>query len=719
MSRIENMSRRDFLKAGALLGGGLVLGISFTGRAGASKVRPAVFAPNAFIRIGTDEMVTIIVNKSEMGQGVYTSLPMLVAEELEIDLSKVHVEPAPVDPAYNHTEWGPIQGTGGSSSIRSTWEQFRKAGAGARMMLLSAAALTWKVDAAACSAANGFVRLRGTGKKLSYGQLVTKAAKLGVPKEIVLKQPKDFQVIGKPTKRLDTASKVNGKAVFGMDVSLPGMSVAVVARPPVFGAALAGFDGTAAKKTAGVLDLVQVPSGIAVVAKDFPSALKGREVLKIRWNEGKQAGFSTETLRKEYASLSATAGIEVKNTGAAASALKTAAKKLEAEYEVPYLAHATMEPLNCVVDLRPDGCDIWTGTQMQTVDRNNAATIAGLPKEKVQIHTALLGGGFGRRANPMSDFVSEAVHVAKAAKRPVKVIWTREDDLQGGFYRPFWYDRIAAGIDDKGALSAWQHTIVGQSIVAGTPFEAGLAKNGIDQTSIEGAADLPYAIPNLHVELHTTKNSVPVLWWRSVGHSHTAFVVESFLDEMAHLAGKDPLAMRMDLLGDHPRHRAVLELAAKKAGWGRKMSKGRGLGLAVHHSFGSYVAQVAEVSVASSGAVQVHKVWCAIDCGRVVNPSTVEAQMESGIVFGLSAALYGAITFRDGRVEQSNFHDYRMLRMNEMPEVEVSIVRSEEGPQGVGEPGVPPIAPAVCNAIFNVTGKRIRRLPIDPGLLKA
>jgi isoquinoline 1-oxidoreductase beta subunit len=720
MNRIMNMSRRDFIKTGAVFGSGLVLGISFPFRSARGAAgKAAVFTPNAFIRIGTDDIITIIVNKSEMGQGVYTSLPMLIAEELEVDIAKVRIEPAPVDPAYNHTEWGPMQGTGGSSSVRSTWTQFRKAGAAARIMLVNAAAATWKTDVASCRAHNGFVTHPATKRKLSYGRLAEKAATIEAPKDVALKQPKDFRVIGRPVRRLDTVDKVNGKAVFGIDVILPGMLVAVVARPPVFGATVANFDPSGAKKVAGVKEVAQVPSGIAVVAEDFSSARKGRDALRIQWAEGENAGLSTDKIRQEYASLAATAGVMVRNEGDAATAMKSAARTISAEYEVPFLAHATMEPLNCVVDLRDDGCEVWTGTQMQTLDRDNAAKIAGLPKEKVKVHTAYLGGGFGRRANPNSDFVSEAVHVAKAVKRPVKVIWTREDDMRGGYYRPFWYDRISTGIDGEGNLAAWQHTIVGQSIIAGTPFAEGLSKNGVDQTSIEGASDIPYAIPNVYVDIHTPQIKVPVLWWRSVGHSHTAFVVESFLDEAAHLAGKDPLELRMHLLRDHPRHRAVLELAAAGAGWGRKMPSGRGLGLAVHHSFGSYVAQVAEVSISPLGRARVHKVWCAIDCGRVVNPSTVEAQMESGIVFGLSAALYGSITFRDGRVEQGNFDDYGLLRMDEMPEVEVRIVKSEASPQGVGEPGVPPIAPAICNAIFAVTGKRIRRLPLSAQELKS
>ncbi|MDA8082653.1 MAG: xanthine dehydrogenase family protein molybdopterin-binding subunit [Nitrospiraceae bacterium] len=720
MSRIVKISRRDFLKTGALVGGGLILGFSLPVTEAAAKGKAvASFLQNAFIRIGTDDTVTIIVNKSEMGQGVYTALPMLIAEELECDWSKIRIESAPVGPEYNHTEWGPLQGTGGSSSVRSTWNQFRKAGAAARTMLMQAAAETWKVPQDTCRAEKGFVINGKSKKRLSYGALAERASKLEPPKEVVLKSPDKFKVIGRPTKRLDTPGKVSGKALFGIDAGVKGMLIAVVERPPVFGGKVGSFDAGKAKKVAGVVDVLQVPSGVAVVASDFASAEKGREALEIKWDEGENAGLSTAKMRNHYAELSKTPGTVAKKEGDAVQKLAGAAKTLSAEFEVPYLAHATMEPLNCLVDLREDSCEIWTGTQFQTVDRNTAAAIAGLKNEQVKIHTMLLGGGFGRRANPRSDFVSEAVHIAKGVKRPVKVIWTREDDMKGGFYRPMWYDRISAGLDEKGTPVAWRHTIVGQSIVKGTFFEKSFVKNGIDGTSVEGAADIPYDIPNIFVDLHTTDISVPVLWWRSVGHSHTAFVVESFIDELAHVSGKDPFEFRMGLLGKNKRHKAVLELAAKKAEWGNPLPEGRGRGIAVHSSFGSYVAEVAEVSVDRKGEVTVHKVTCVIDCGRTVNPSTVEAQMESAIAFGLSATLFGEITFKDGRIEQSNFNDYPVLRMREMPKVDVSIISSTESPQGVGEPGVPPVAPAVCNAIFSLTGKRIRSLPIKPEELKA
>ncbi|MGO9571691.1 MAG: molybdopterin cofactor-binding domain-containing protein [Desulfomonilaceae bacterium] len=670
----------------------------------------------AFIRIGADETITIIVNHSEMGQGVYTSLPMLVAEELECDWRKIVVEAAPVDPAYNHTQWG-IQGTGGSTSVASEWERLRKVGATAREMLIAAAADTWKVDKASCRAENGTVT-HSSGKSLTYGQLAAKAANVSMPEEVGLKDPSTFKIIGMTMKRLDTPEKTNGKGVFGIDVNIPGMLIAVVERSPVFGGKVKSFKADKAKAVPGVKSVVQIPSGVAVVATGFWPAKIGRDSLEIVWDEGPDAKLSTDGMREEYADLAKKPGDPARKEGDPQQALKKAAKQLNAQYEVPYLAHAPMEPLNCVVDLRADSCEIWTGTQFQTVDRLMAAEVTGLEPEQVKIHTTLLGGGFGRRANPKSDFIVLAVEVAKAAKAPVKVMWTREDDMKGGWYRPMWYDRISGGLDAEGNIVGWHQTIVGQSIVTGTPFEGAMIKDGIDETSVEGAFDMPYEIPNILVDLHSTKIVVPVQWWRSVGHSHTGFVVESFMDELAHAARKDPYEFRRKLLVEHPRNRAVLELAAQKANWGSALPEGRGRGIALHKSFGSFIAQVAEVSVSSEGMVRVHRVVCAVDCGRVVNPNTVEAQMEGGIVFGLSAALYGAITLKDGRVQQSNFNNYKMLALNEMPKVEVYIVPSQEPPTGVGEPGVPPIAAAVGNAVFAVTGKRIRRLPIDSEELK-
>ncbi|HAD03548.1 MAG TPA: twin-arginine translocation pathway signal protein [Desulfuromonas sp.] len=711
MNAIVKLSRRDFLKQSTLVGGGLLLAcyLPFPGAVAADTAVP--FAPNAFLRIGSDGSVTIICHKSEMGQGVYTALPTIVAEELDCAWEKVKIEQSPVAPEYAHTMFGSMV-TGGSTSVRSEWQRLAQAGATARAMLVAAAAAGWKIDPAACRTENGAV-YHPDGRRLSYGQLATKAAKLAVPPQVALKDPARYRLIGRPLARLDSPAKINGQARFGLDVQRPGLLVAVIARPPVFGATLRGFNADKANSVPGVRAVVAVPAGVAVVADGFWPARQARALLEIAWDEGPGAALASAGLRQQFATLAATPGLVAHRAGDVTAALERATVRLEAEYEVPYLAHATMEPLNCTVDLKADGCDIWTGSQMQTVDRDAAARVAGLQPEQVRLHTTFLGGGFGRRANPASDFVVEAVQVAKAIKQPVKVIRTREDDMRAGYYRPCWYDRISAGLDADKQVSAWRHTIVGQSIMAGTAF-AGMIKDGIDETSVEGAADTPYAFPNLLVDLHTPQLPVTVLWWRSVGHSHTAFVVESFLDEVAHAAGTDPVTLRRTLLAQQPRPRGVLELAASKAGWGTPLAAGRGRGIAVHASFGSYLAQVAEVSLEKNGRVRVHRVVCAIDCGRVVNPDTIAAQMESGIAFGLSAALHGAITLKAGRVEQGNFDDYPLLRLDEMPQVEVHIVPSSEAPGGVGEPGVPPIAPAVANALFALSGARVRSLPLTP-----
>jgi isoquinoline 1-oxidoreductase beta subunit len=707
-------SRRQFLKIGAAVGGGLLIGFQVAGRRAlaAAAAGDAEFVPNAFIRIGSDDSVTLFCNKSEMGQGVYTSLPMLVAEELEADWRRIRVEAAPVAPEYNHPEYG-MQFTGGSMSIASEWERLRRAGAVGRELLIATAAARWGVDRNACRAENGRVFDR-SGRSLSYGQLAAAAAQLPVPSDVPLKDPKQFKLLGKPTLRLDGPEKVNGTAVFGSDITVTGMLTAVIARPPVFGARLKRFDATKARAIPGVKDVVAIAAGVAVVATGFHSAKEGRDALELEWeSNAPAAGLATAELLDRYRRLAETPGRVARATGDVAQALQGAAVKLEADYHVPYLAHAPMEPLNCVVDLKADRCEIWTGTQFQTVDRMAAARVAGLQPEQVTLHTTLLGGGFGRRANPASDFVIEAVQLAKAIKTPVKVLWTRDDDLRGGYYRPLWLSRCSAGLDGEGNPVAWSHRIVGQSIMKGTAFES-MIKDGIDETSVEGAADLPYAIPNMQVELHSPEVPVPVLWWRSVGHSHTAFVVESFIDELAHAAGRDPVQFRRQLLQGHPRHLGVLDLAAQKSDWGRPLPAGRGRGIAVHHSFGSWVAEVAEVAV-DGGQVRVERVVCAVDCGFAVNPKTIEAQLESAVAYGLSAALHGAITLRDGRVEQSHFGDYPILRIDEMPRVEVYLVPSAAAPSGIGEPGLPPIAPAVTNAIFAATGQRVRSLPISLG----
>jgi isoquinoline 1-oxidoreductase beta subunit len=714
MSASAVVGRREFIRTGAAIGGGLLVSLHapLAGRTSdALAAGEKDFALNAFVRIGTDESVTVISAHSEMGQGIYTSLPMLLNEELQADWSKIRVEAAPVDKVYNHPVFG-MQMTGGSTTSPAEWERYRKMGAVARIMLVEAAARHWNVEAASCHVDKGVVTHGATGRRATYGSLANAAAQLTAPADVPLKPAKEFTLIGKPTRRLDTPSKTNGTAQFGLDVSVPGMLTAVVSRPPVFGGKVAKFDASETLKVPGVKAVKEVPSGVAVIAERFWPAKIGRDKLMVDWDLGPNAALSTEQMLSDFTELAKNPGTIAKKTGDPEAALKTASKTITAEYDVPYLAHAMMEPLNCVVDLKADSCEIWTGTQFETVDRANAAKVAGLPPESVQMHTTLLGGGFGRRANPASDFVVEAVHVAKAAKAPVKVVWTREDDLKGGWYRPMWHDRFVAGLDASGNPVVWTHTIVGQSIMQGTLFEAYGIKDGVDSTSVEGAADLLYGIPNLQVDLHTPKIGVPVQWWRSVGHSHTGFSVEAFLDEVAHAGGKDPYELRRTLLAKQPRMRAVLELAAQKANWGSKLPAGVGRGIATHFSFDSYVAQVVEASVEKNGAVRVHRVVCAVDCGTVINPDTVRAQMEGGIIFGLTAALKTEITLKDGRVQQENFHDYQMLRIFESPEIEVHIVPSSENPTGVGEPGVPPVAPALANAIFAVTGKRIRRLPI-------
>ncbi|MGE0358372.1 MAG: molybdopterin cofactor-binding domain-containing protein [Burkholderiales bacterium] len=712
MKAPRNSSRRAFLKSTAALAGGLVIGFWLPGRQGRVLAQGAPKPPadpNAFLRIAPDGSVTVMVKHLEFGQGVTTALPMLVAEELECDWKQVRAQLAHAAPEYFHTGFG-IQATGGSTSVADSWTQLRTVGAQARAMLVAAAAAKWKVDPAACRAEKGFVLGPG-GRKAGFGTLAAAAARLPAPATVALKDPKDFRLIGKPVRRLDAAERVNATTVFGMDLKRPNLHTALVARPPVFGAKVASFEVAKVREVPGVTHVIQTSRGVAVVAKSFWSAKKGRDALEVRWNEGEGAAISTEALRTQYAELATKPGPMARKP-ADPEAMKAATKRIVAEYEVPFLAHAPMEPLNCTVEVRADGAEIWCGSQFQTVDQAAAAKTLGLAPEKVRLNTLPAGGGFGRRANPAADFVTEACEIAKDAKVPVKVIWTREDDIRGGYYRPMYVHRVEAGLDANGAIAGWNHAIVGQSIIAGTSFEPFMVKDGIDETSVEGVSDTPYDIANLGVTLHTTKSPITSLWWRSVGNSHTAFVMETMIDELAAAAGKDPVEFRRPLLAKHPRVLAALELAAAKAGWGTPVGKGRGRGIAVHESFGSVCAQVAEVSV-EGGKVRVHRVVAAFDCGLVVNPLTVEAQVQGAIAFGLSAALHGAITFRDGKVRQSNFHDYPVLRLSEMPKVEVHLVASGLGkPTGVGEPATPPVAPAVANALFALTGKRARVLPL-------
>ncbi|HJU40032.1 MAG TPA: xanthine dehydrogenase family protein molybdopterin-binding subunit, partial [Tahibacter sp.] len=665
-------SRRDFLKATALAGGGLVVSFFVPAAARAAQADAALpaapFAPNAFLRIAADDTVTVLLAHSEMGQGIWTALPMLIAEELDADWNKIKVEHAPAAPAYFSTAM-PIQFTGGSMTTWTEFDRYRQAGATARALLVQAAAKRFGVKTADCRTENGEV-VAGD-RRARYGELVDAASKLAVPKTVPLKSAENWKIIGKPTKRLDTPEKITGRAVFGMDVHFEGLLTAVVARAPVFGGKVTSFDATRAKAVPGVRDVVQVPSGVAVVADHYWAAKLGRDALKVEWDLGPGASLDSTNLRDDFAKTATGEGTVAAQAGDAAAALAKATRKLDAEYGVPYLAHAPMEPLNCTVKIDKDSCEVWTGTQFQTLDQAATAQIVGLKPEQVQIHTVFLGGGFGRRATPTSDFVVEAVHVAKAAGKPVKTVWSREDDIRGGYYRPAFVHTASIALGDDGRPVAWKHTLVGQSILAGTPFQM-MVKNGIDAASVEGVADSPYLkdIADHRVDLHSPSTGIPVLWLRSVGHTHTAFVMESLIDELAHEAKQDPLAYRRLLLDKHPRPLGALNLAAEKAGWGTPLAQGHARGLAVHESFGSYVAQVVDVSI-EHGAIRVHRVTCAIDCGLAVNPLAVAAQMESGIVFGLSAALFGKLTFKDGRVQESNYHDYRVLRMNQMPAIDV------------------------------------------------
>ena len=714
-------SRRTFLKAaGAFAAVGLTIGFEWAGtgrRALAATMPDATFAPNAFLRVAPDNSVTVIAKHVEMGQGAYTGIATIVAEELDANWQDVRVESAPADAKrYANLAFGTIQGTGGSSAMANSWMQLREAGAKARAMLVSAAAAQWQVPASELTTLDGSVHHAATNRTATYGSLASAAARLPVPDTATLKSPKDFRLIGHQLPRVDVPPKTNGTAQFTLDVTFPGMLVALLQRPPLFGATVKSFDASAAKAVPGVVSVVQVPGGVAVVAKGFWAAKQGRDALKVEWDDSKAEKRSSDAIMAEYRQLAEQPGMSARKDGDATKALAGAVKKISASYAFPYLAHAPMEPLDAVVKLTADSCEIWAGDQFQTVDQANAAHTAGLDPQQVKIHTLYAGGSFGRRANTQSDYIVEAVSIAKALGAngtPVKLQWTREDDIHGGLYRPMYFHKLDAGLSADGKLVGWRHRIVGQSILAGTPFASVMVKNGIDGTSVEGAANVAYAIPNVSVELTTTQTGVPVLWWRVVGSSHTAFAVEAFMDEAAHAARKDPFVFRRDLLAHEPRMRGVLELAAQKAGWdpAKPLPKGRGRGIAVAEAFKTFVAQVAEVSVDKDGNVKVERVVCAVDCGTPINPDVIAAQMEGGIGFGLGAALHSAITLKDGKVEQNNFDGYQVLRFAEMPKVEVHIVQSGEAPTGVGEPGVAPVGPAVANAIFAATGRRIHSLP--------
>jgi len=709
MTAIRKLSRRELLTLGIAVSGTLVVGCDPSQSVPGSGASATKFAPNAFVRIAPDGSVTVIVARSELGQGVYTALPMLVAEELDADWSKVHVQSAPVADAYKHPDFG-MQMTGGSLSVTSSWEPLRRAGATARAVLVMAAAQAWGVDPTSCRTEGGRVIHDGSRRQRAYGDLVSAATKLPLPREVSLKEVKSFRLIGRALPRLDTPAKVTGTALYGMDMSLPGLLIAVVARAPIFGARLKAFDPSKASAIPGVKQIVPITDGVAVVAEGFHAASLGREALSASWDLGALANLSSDTQGEDYAARARQPGRIGKRSGEVETALKQALCRIEAIYDLPYLAHAPMEPLNCTAEVGEDHCRVWVGTQFQSLDREAAARAAGFKPEQVELHTLFSGGSFGRRGVPDGHFVREAVEISKAVRAPVKVIWSRQDDIQGGYYRPRYYHRLQAGMNAAGTPTVWWQRVVGQSVLMNTPFERLTVKDGVDYSSL---AIPVYSIPNVLVELDTPTLGPSVWAWRSVGDSHNAFVMESFIDELAHAAGKDPLQLRLSLLAAEPRYRATLELAAEKAGWGRALPRGRGLGVAVN-KWDSVVAQVAEVSVSESGEVTVHRVVCAIDCGVVVNPDIVRAQMEGGIAMGLSAAMHEQITFVNGQVQQTGFADYPILRINEMPSVEVYFAGSGEKPRGVGEAGVPPIAPAVANAIFAATGKRIRRLPIGP-----
>lgn len=706
------------LKETLLRLGGTILGnlhrITARNEATYAPSTAQVYTLHPFVRIAQDGTVVVVIDKAEMGQGVTTALPMLVAEELEVDLARVRTEFAPAAPAYANALLGG-QVTGGSTSVRSSWEKLRQAGAVVRERLIAAAAQTWGVPKEECRAEEGAVIHLPTRRRLEYGALAAAAAETPAPEHVPLKDPAHFRLIGQPLPHLDTVEKVTGRAVFGTDVKLPGMLVAAVARCPVFGGQVKEFDARRALALNNVRHVVRIDSGVAVVATDFWSAVKGRDALKVRWDEGPYAGLSSARISRMFRAAVQQPAAVARSEGDAARALKSLRKKVEASYELPYLAHATPEPMNCTAHVRPDGCDVWVPTQAPEGAQRVAAEIAGLPRRSVRVHSTYLGGGFGRRLE--QDFVAEAVQVAKAVGAPVQVMWTRTDDLQHDFYRPASFHHLRAALDQDGMPAAWVHRIVSPSASAREAPDAGAG--GVDEGAVDGAASLPYAIPNIRVDYVMQEPWVPIGAWRSVGHSQNAFVVECFLDELAAAARKDPYELRRQLLHRHPRMQGVLDLAARKGDWGDPLPPGRGRGIAVHASFGSCVAQVVEVAVSAEGEVRVNRVVCAVDCGTAVNPNIVEAQMEGSVIFGLSAALMDEITLRRGRVVQKDIHDYPALRMRDAPVIEVHIMPSREPPCGVGEPGVPPIAPALANAIFAATGRRIRKLPVRTADLKA
>jgi len=710
----HNFSRRNFLVTSAALGGGLVLGLNLPfGRSEAASSDN--FTPNAFIRIGNDGQVVLTMPYVEMGQGTYTSIPMLIAEELEVSLKQVRLEHAPPNEKLYANPLLGVQATGNSNAMRGGWKPLREAGATARTMLVSAAAKRWGVDPKTCRAEDGEVIHDPTKQRLNYGVLAGEAATMPIPTNVALKSPAEFKLIGTPVRRLDAPAKVNGTAVYGIDVRPRGVKIATLAQSPVFGGRVRSVDETAAKTIKGVRQVVRLDDAVAVVADHMGAAKKGLAALRIEWDEGPHAKLATDAIASHLEQATLGTGAVAQNIGDADKAMADAATRVEAIYQVPFLAHATMEPMNCTVDLRKDECEIWIGNQALARVQAMAAKAADLPPEKVIVHNHLIGGGFGRRLE--ADGAIRAVEIARQVEGPVKVVWTREEDIQHDMYRPYWLDRISAGLDQRGRPVAWKNRFAGSSVVARW-LPPGF-KDGLDPDSTEGAIDLVYDLPNFHVEfVRAEPPGIPTAFWRSVGPSHNVFVTESFMDEMAAAAKQDPVAYRRALLDKSPRARAVLDLAAEKAGWGQALPKGSGRGVSLQFVFGSYMAQVAEVEVSKEGTVRVRRVICAIDCGTVVNPNTVQAQIQSGIIFGATAALYGEITLKNGRVEQTNFDSYQMIRMNEAPSIEVYVVKSSEPPGGMGETGTSAIVPAIANAIYAATGKRLRKMPVDSNILK-
>ncbi len=725
---LHNVSRRGFLKAG--LGLTIAVMVPGCGKSPDGKLAAdamaiiadgVLFEPNAFVRIGTDNTVTVIAKHLEMGQGIYTGLATLIAEELDADWGQVKVEGAPADAKrYNNLAFGKFQGTGGSTAIANSFEQMRNAGATARAMLVQAAASAWHVPANEIKVKAGLLT-HASGKQANFGELAEAASALAVPEKVTLKDPKDFSLIGKVAPRKDSKAKTNGSAIFTQDIQLDNMLVAVVAHPPKFGATVKSFDDKATRAVKGIVNVVKIPTGVAVLASNYWTAKKGRDALKVEWDESKAYQKSSDDIIAEYQQLVANPGTVARKDGDALGQLASSKDVIAHTYVFPFLAHATMEPMNCVMQFKEGVCEVWNGNQLHSVDQFSVSAVFGLAPEQIKINTLYAGGSFGRRANPQSDYLVETAHIVKAlnTQDPVKLVWSREDDMHAGYFRPIYVHKVSATVDQKGMPSAWHHTIVGQSIATGTAFEPMMVKEGIDGLSVEGAHDMPYQIANVQLDLHTTNKSVavPVQWWRSVAGTHTAYSIEVFMNQLAKAANQNPIAYRLAMLKNKPRHAGVLRLAADKATVMPKLaSVKQGRGIALHQSFGTYVAQIVDISIDVANHLKVDRVMCAVDCGIAVNPDVIRAQMESSIGYALTAALTGEITLKDGVVQQGNFDRYPVLRIAEMPIIEVHIVPSAEKPSGIGEPGVPPFTPALVNAIFAATGKHITRLPIGDQL---